>query len=67
MTKDFYRLFCLGSLMVFSFGFQTAFGQTEKLGIVKYTPPPGWTRTKGIRRQPFFRRTCNPGSIWIAR
>lgn len=25
---------------------QTAFGQTEKLGIVKYTPPPGWTKTQ---------------------
>jgi hypothetical protein len=24
---------------------QTAFGQTEKLGIVKYTPPKGWTKT----------------------
>lgn len=25
---------------------QTAFGQTEKLGILKYTPPPGWTKTQ---------------------
>lgn len=24
---------------------QTAFGQTEKLGIVRYTPPKGWTKT----------------------
>jgi len=25
---------------------QTAFGQTDKLGIVKYTPPQGWTKTQ---------------------
>ncbi|HAF13884.1 MAG TPA: hypothetical protein DCK93_15285 [Blastocatellia bacterium] len=25
---------------------QTAFCQTEKLGIVKYTPPPGWNKTQ---------------------
>jgi hypothetical protein len=25
---------------------QAAFCQTEKLGIVKYTPPPGWTKTQ---------------------
>jgi hypothetical protein len=25
---------------------QTVFGQTEKLGIVKYTPPSGWTKTQ---------------------
>jgi hypothetical protein len=24
----------------------TVFGQAEKLGIVKYTPPPGWTKTQ---------------------
>ena len=24
---------------------QTAFGQTEKLGIVKYAPPKGWNKT----------------------
>ena len=25
---------------------RTAFCQTQKLGIVKYTPPPGWTKTQ---------------------
>lgn len=48
MTKYFYRLvFCFCSLIVvFSFAPQTAFGQAEKLGIVKYTPPPGWNKTQ---------------------
>jgi len=33
-------------MVVFSFIPQTAFGQTEKLGIVNYTPPPGWNKTQ---------------------
>ena len=32
--------------LVFLFIPQTAFGQTEKLGIVKYTPPSGWSKTQ---------------------
>ena len=32
--------------MVFLFIPQTAFGQAEKLGIVKYTPPAGWNKTQ---------------------
>ena len=47
MTKYFYRLsFCFCSLMVFLFATQTAFGQAEKLGIVKYAPPSGWNKTQ---------------------
>ena len=48
MTKCFYRLsFCLcGLTLVFSLVPQAAFCQTQKLGIVKYTPPPGWTKTQ---------------------
>jgi hypothetical protein len=48
MTKCFYRLvfyFC-SLVIVFSFAPQTTFGQTEKLGIVKYTPPPAWNKTQ---------------------
>jgi hypothetical protein len=47
-SKSFYRSsLCLWSLsLVFLFIPQTAFGQTEKLGIVKYIPPPGWTKTQ---------------------
>jgi hypothetical protein len=38
---------CLWTLtLVFLLLPQTAFGQTEKLGIVKYTPPPGWNKTQ---------------------
>jgi len=38
---------CFCSLVfVFAFASQNASGQTEKLGIVKYTPPPGWNRTQ---------------------
>src|SRR3981081_3979642 len=47
MTKYFYRLsFCFCSFMVFLFALQPAFGQTEKLGIVKYAAPPGWNKTQ---------------------
>lgn len=48
MTKHCYRLgFCWwGLAVVLLSSFQTAFGQTEKLGIVKYTPPAGWTKTQ---------------------
>ena len=48
MTRYLYRLgFCLCLLTVVSaFVPQTAFGQTEKLGIVNYTPPAGWNRTQ---------------------
>lgn len=48
MTKYFSRfVFCLFCLITFfSFAPQIAFGQAEKLGIVKYTPPPGWTKTQ---------------------
>jgi hypothetical protein len=46
-SKYFYRLsLCLwGLTVVFLFVPQMAFGQTEKLGIVKYTPPKGWKKT----------------------
>ncbi len=47
MTRFFYRLsfsffvfMALGALVPL-----TALGQTEKLGIVKYTPPKGMTKT----------------------
>lgn len=33
-------------MLVFSFVPQTALGQTEKLGMVKYTAPPGWIKTQ---------------------
>jgi len=48
LSKAFYRSFlCLWSLtVVFLFAPQTAFAQSEKLGIVKYTPPPGWNKTQ---------------------
>ena len=38
---------CFWSLIVFFLLTQsTAVGQAEKLGIVKYTAPPGWTKTQ---------------------
>ena len=48
MTKYFSRIgFCLCSLtMILSFSTPTAFSQTEKFGIVKYTPPAGWDKTQ---------------------
>jgi hypothetical protein len=48
VTKYVYKLsFCLCSLALVSLLIpRTAFCQTEKLGIVKYTPPPGWTKTQ---------------------
>ena len=42
-----YRII-LGLLLTLSLGLlipQTAFGQTEKIGIVSYTPPKGWNKT----------------------
>lgn len=46
-SKYFYRLsLCMCSLtVIFLFVPQTAFGQTEKLGMVQYTPPKGWRKT----------------------
>lgn len=48
MTKYFHRLaLCLcSSMVIFSFAPPAAFAQTEKLGIVRYTPPPGWNKTQ---------------------
>jgi hypothetical protein len=48
MTQYFYRLaFCFCSLLlIFSLASLTSFAQPEKLGIVKYTPPAGWTKTQ---------------------
>ncbi len=47
-SKNFYRLsVCWWSLtLIFAFAAQTAFAQTEKLGIVKYTSPAGWNKTQ---------------------
>lgn len=47
MTKLFCKLsFCLFVLTaIVSFAAPSAFSQTEKLGIVKYTPPKGMTKT----------------------
>jgi hypothetical protein len=47
-SKNFYRssLRLWSLTLVFLFIPQTAFGQAEKLGIVKYTPPPGWNKTQ---------------------
>lgn len=47
LSKYFYRLIlCLCSCtVVFWFAPTTAFSQTEKLGIIKYTPPKGWNKT----------------------
>lgn len=39
-------LCCCTLAVVCMFTPQTTFAQTEKLGIVKYTPPPGWTKTQ---------------------
>ena len=36
----------LAVLIVCSLVPQTAVGQTEKLGAVKYTPPSGWSKTQ---------------------
>jgi hypothetical protein len=44
LNRSFLRLCILA--VVFLFLPQSAFGQTEKLGIVKYTPPPGWNKTQ---------------------
>ena len=32
--------------IIFALLTTTAFSQTEKLGIVKYTPPTGWNKTQ---------------------
>jgi hypothetical protein len=47
-SKNFYRssLRLWSLTLVFLFIPQMAFGQAEKLGIVKYTPPPGWNKTQ---------------------
>jgi hypothetical protein len=47
-SKKLYRSgFCFSSLtLLFLLAASTTFGQPEKLGIVKYTPPPGWTKTQ---------------------
>ena len=48
LSKCFCRLslgFC-SLMIVFLFIPPTAFGQAEKLGIVKYTSPPGWNKTQ---------------------
>ena len=46
-SQHFYRCSLHLCLMVICFlAAQTAFGQAEKLGIVKYTPPPGWNKTQ---------------------
>ena len=48
MTRCSYRLsvFLCSVMVIFLSSPQTAFAQTEKLGIVKYTPPQGWTKTQ---------------------
>ena len=48
LSKYILRLslcFC-GLTLLFLLDPSPALGQTEKLGIVKYTPPPGWTKTQ---------------------
>ncbi|HSS21674.1 MAG TPA: hypothetical protein VLL54_16495 [Pyrinomonadaceae bacterium] len=42
-SKIIFALFIAQAL--FSFAAQPIFSQTETLGIVKYTPPPGWAKT----------------------
>jgi len=44
MINRRFTWFMLTALVLFAS--QAAFGQMEKLGIVKYTPPAGWTRTQ---------------------
>jgi hypothetical protein len=48
LQKTFYRSFF--PLCILAAGFlcvpQTAVAQSEKLGIVNYTPPPGWNKTQ---------------------
>jgi hypothetical protein len=48
LSKYFYRtsLRLLSLTLLFLIVPLTAFGQAEKLGIVKYTPPPGWNKTQ---------------------
>lgn len=47
MTKHFAKcVLCLFSFTFVLLTTQTTFAQTEKLGIVKYTPPPGWNKTQ---------------------
>jgi len=42
---------------------QTAFCQTEKLGIVKYTPPPGWNKTQKENVIAFSKSESNHGRL----
>jgi hypothetical protein len=66
--KSFVRLMvCILSLtLLFVFVPQTAFAQSERLGIVKYTPPPGWNKTQ---KQPnvvaFSKRNESTGAFCI--
>lgn len=52
MTNSFYRLgFSLFILTAFGLiNSQTVFCQTEKLGIVSYTPPKGWTKVAKVEK-----------------